>query len=117
MAHSRAVYACVCANQVVLLHAMPPAIAGNYYGRIVSAKPPFEELALLLVESGEPEALQAFLQTKLQVSGVVWLLAEYAKHICVSGSAVSHRQGLAVVGCSACLMVRHPAALRWMAEA
>jgi hypothetical protein len=33
----------------------------------VSGKPPFEELALLLVESGEPEALQTFLQTKLQV--------------------------------------------------
>lgn len=41
--------------------------AGAHYGRIVSGKPPFEELALLLVESGEPEALQVFLQTKLQV--------------------------------------------------
>lgn len=43
--------------------------AGAHYGRIVSGKPPFEEVALLLVESGEPEALQVFLQTKLQVLG------------------------------------------------
>lgn len=42
-------------------------LTGANYGRIVSGKPPFEELALLLVESGEPEALQVFLQTKLQV--------------------------------------------------
>lgn len=41
---------------------------GSHFGRIVSGKPPFEELALLLVESGEPEALQVFLQTKLQVT-------------------------------------------------
>jgi hypothetical protein len=40
--------------------------AGGHYARIVSGKPPFEELALLLVEAGEPEALQVFLQTKLQ---------------------------------------------------
>ena len=47
---------------------MPVSLrAGAHYGRIVSGKPPFEELALLLVESGEPEALQVFLQTKLQV--------------------------------------------------
>lgn len=43
-----------------------PCCAGAHYGRIVSGKPPFEEVALLLVESGEPEALQVFLQTKLQ---------------------------------------------------
>lgn len=41
--------------------------AGAHYGRIVGGKPPFEELALVLVESGDPEALQIFLQTKLQV--------------------------------------------------
>lgn len=41
--------------------------AGAHYGRIVGGKPPFEELALLLVEAGDPEALQVFLNTKLQV--------------------------------------------------
>jgi hypothetical protein len=41
--------------------------AGAHYGRIVGGKPPFEELALLLVEAGDPEALQIFLNTKLQV--------------------------------------------------
>lgn len=41
--------------------------AGAHYGRIVGGKPPFEELALMLVESGDPEALQVFLSTKLQV--------------------------------------------------
>jgi hypothetical protein len=41
--------------------------AGAHYGRIVGGRPPFEELALLLVESGDPEALQVFLSTKLQV--------------------------------------------------
>ncbi|WIA14238.1 hypothetical protein OEZ85_002776 [Tetradesmus obliquus] len=43
--------------------------AGAHYGRIVGGKPPFEELALLLVEAGDPEALQIFLNTKLQVLG------------------------------------------------
>jgi hypothetical protein len=41
--------------------------AGAHYGHIVGGKPPFEELALLLVEAGDPEALQIFLNTKLQV--------------------------------------------------
>jgi hypothetical protein len=51
-----------------------PQPTGAHYGRIVSGKPPFEELALLLVESGEPEALQVFLQTKLQVrEALLWL--------------------------------------------
>eukprot|EP00882_Tetradesmus_deserticola_P021379 GHRQ01023150.1.p1 GENE.GHRQ01023150.1~~GHRQ01023150.1.p1 ORF type:complete len:206 (+),score=125.47 GHRQ01023150.1:766-1383(+) len=43
--------------------------AGAHYGRIVGGKPPFEELALLLVEAGDPAALQIFLNTKLQVLG------------------------------------------------
>eukprot|EP00879_Flechtneria_rotunda_P019362 GHRR01020334.1.p1 GENE.GHRR01020334.1~~GHRR01020334.1.p1 ORF type:complete len:907 (+),score=281.55 GHRR01020334.1:278-2998(+) len=43
--------------------------AGAYYGRIVGGQPPFEELALMLVDSGDPEALQVFLSTKLQVLG------------------------------------------------
>jgi hypothetical protein len=33
----------------------------------VGGKPPFEELALLLVEAGDAEAPQIFLNTKLQV--------------------------------------------------
>lgn len=44
-----------------------PLHVGAHYGRIISGKPPFEELALLLVECGDPEALQVFLLTKLQV--------------------------------------------------
>ncbi|KAF8061305.1 VPS18 [Scenedesmus sp. PABB004] len=43
------------------------AAAGARYGRIVGGAPPFEELALTLVESGAPDALTAFLTTKLQV--------------------------------------------------
>lgn len=44
------------------------------YGRIVGSVPAFEDVALALVEAGDPEALQAFLQTKLQVGDVhVWL--------------------------------------------
>lgn len=39
------------------------------YGRIVGGSPPFEDVALSLVEAGDPEALQLFLQTKLQVCG------------------------------------------------
>lgn len=53
-------------------HVSVGACAGLHYGRIVSGKPPFEELALLLVESGEPESLQVFLQTKLQVRRDTW---------------------------------------------
>eukprot|EP00878_Enallax_costatus_P046700 GHUV01056962.1.p1 GENE.GHUV01056962.1~~GHUV01056962.1.p1 ORF type:complete len:167 (+),score=40.06 GHUV01056962.1:296-796(+) len=43
--------------------------AGANFGRIVGGKPAFEEIALMLVESGDPEALQTFLSTKLQVLG------------------------------------------------
>jgi hypothetical protein len=74
----RAVCAVLCARQATACLCDPTlsptapfqptaTYTGHHYGRIVSGKPPFEELALLLVDSGEPEALQAFLQTKLQV--------------------------------------------------
>jgi hypothetical protein len=33
----------------------------------IRGKPSFEELALLLVEAGDPEALQIYLNTKMQV--------------------------------------------------
>lgn len=45
--------------------------AAGHFARIVGGRPPFEELALQLVESGEPEALQAYLATKLTVSCAV----------------------------------------------
>lgn len=73
------------------MHAAP----GANWGRIVSGKPPFEELALALVESGEPEGLQAFLQTKLQVRARGrQLLACLRRHPCAA--------------CRACVAPRQP---------
>ncbi|KAI8463559.1 MAG: hypothetical protein J3K34DRAFT_462375 [Monoraphidium minutum] len=41
--------------------------AAAQWGRVVGGRPPFEEVALRLVEAGEPNALATFLSTKLQV--------------------------------------------------
>lgn len=56
-------------------HTMALAAASNgdyktaaaQYAKIVGGKPTFEDLALQLVDAGDPEALQIFLATKLQV--------------------------------------------------
>lgn len=37
--------------------------------QVTSASPSFEEVALRLMETGEPEAVAAFLQTKLDTLG------------------------------------------------
>eukprot|EP00877_Chromochloris_zofingiensis_P007678 jgi/Chrzof1/3163/Cz12g14060.t1 len=58
-------------------HTMALAAASNgdyktaaaQYAKIVGGKPTFEDLALQLVDAGDPEALQIFLATKLQVLG------------------------------------------------
>jgi hypothetical protein len=62
--------------------------AGAHYGRIVGGKPPFEELALLLVEAGDPEALQIFLNTKLQVCAHIRVLG-----VCGCAAAAAAGEG------------------------
>lgn len=43
--------------------------AGGLYGRVTSTSPSFEELALRLMDAGEPAALEAFLQARLDTLG------------------------------------------------
>jgi hypothetical protein len=45
--------------------------AAASWGRVVGGRPAFEDLALRLVEAGEPAALEAFLTTRLQVGAAV----------------------------------------------
>lgn len=46
-----------------------PLAAAGQWGHVVGGRPPFEEIALKLVEAGDPDALAVFLKTKLQVLG------------------------------------------------
>jgi hypothetical protein len=41
--------------------------AATAWAKITGGRPGFEELVLMLVEAGDPEALQLFLETKLKV--------------------------------------------------
>ena len=41
--------------------------AATAWAKIIGGRPGFEELVLQLVEGGDPEALQIFLETKLKV--------------------------------------------------
>jgi hypothetical protein len=43
--------------------------AAGLYGRVASAQPSFEEVALKFVEAGMPQALQAFLLARLRSLG------------------------------------------------
>jgi hypothetical protein len=68
--------------------------------QVTSSSPSFEEVALRLMETGEPEAVAAFLQTRLdtlgredkaQASFVVWAVAVAAAALptCCAASARS----------------------------
>lgn len=63
------------AQKVPAASSRPPAhrplAAAGQWGRVVGGRPPFEEIALQLVDAGDPDALAMFLKTKLQVRGVL----------------------------------------------
>jgi len=46
-----------------------PAAAAALYGKVTAATPPFEDLALRMMESGSPDALRAFLAARLGTLG------------------------------------------------
>lgn len=62
-------------NSVYLVEAASLFEEGEYvqaaalYGKVTSATPSFEEVALRLMETGEPEAIAALLQTRLDTLG------------------------------------------------
>lgn len=62
-------------NSVYLAEAASLFEEGDYvaaaalYGKVTSSSPSFEEVALRLMETGEPEAVAAFLQTRLDTLG------------------------------------------------
>lgn len=45
------------------------ATAAAQWGRIVGGRPPFEDVALRLLEAGDPDALAAFLEARLRALG------------------------------------------------
>ncbi|KAL4423908.1 hypothetical protein ABPG75_001209 [Micractinium tetrahymenae] len=62
-------------NSIYLAEAASLFEEGDYvaaaalYGKVTSSSPSFEEVALRLMETGEPEAVAAFLQTRLDTLG------------------------------------------------